>query len=131
MRNMFLAIAAVLFSTLLPVTAAADDDKDEDVIFILIDKIGMPGQPIKRSMDIVPVECVYYGIDRTVNITYLEDIGSVSVTVTNRFTGETFVEFCDSSEGTSVIQTTGSAGDYHIFIEAEGGIMYEGDFHVE
>ena len=110
------SIAAVLFSTLLPVTAAADDDKDEDVIFILIDKIGMPGQPIKRSMDIVPVECVYYGIDRTVNITYLEDIGSVSVTVTN---------------GTSVIQTTGLAGDYHICIETAGGRMYEGDFHVE
>lgn len=46
---MFLAIAAVLFSTLLPVTAAADDGKEEDVIFILIDKIAMPGQPIKRS----------------------------------------------------------------------------------
>lgn len=131
MRNKFLAIAAVLFSTLLPVTAAADDDKDEDVIFILIDKIGMPGQPIKRSMDIVPVECVYYGIDRTVNITYLEDIGSVSVTVTNRFTGETFIRLCDSSEGTSVIQTTGLAGDYHICIETAGGRMYEGDFHVE
>ena len=93
--------------------------------------IAMPGQPIKRSMDTVPVECVYYSMDQTVSITYLEDIGSVSVTVTNRFTGETFAGFCDSSEGTSVIQTTGAAGDYHIFIEAEGGMMYEGDFHVE
>ena len=77
-----------------------------------------------RSAGLVPVECLYNGMDQTVNITY-------SVTVTNRFTGEAFAGFCDSSEGTSVIQTTGSAGDYHIFIEAEGGIMYEGDFHVE
>ena len=68
-----------------------------------------------RSAGLVPVECLYNGMDQTVNITYLE----------------TFVEFCDSSEGTSVIQTTGSAGDYHIFIEAEGGMMYEGDFCVE
>ena len=93
-----------------------------------------------RSAGLVPVECLYNGMDQTVNITYLEDIGSVSVTVdigsvsvtvTNRFTGETFVEFCDSSEGTSVIQTTGAAGDYHICIETAGGRMYEGDFHVE
>ena len=84
-----------------------------------------------RSAGLVPVECLYNGLDQTVSITYLEDIGSVSVTVTNRFTGETFVEFCDSSEGTSVIQTTGAAGDYHICIETAGGRMYEGDFHVE
>lgn len=41
--QVYLDIAAVLFSTLIPVTAAADDDKDEDVIFILTDKIDMPG----------------------------------------------------------------------------------------
>ena len=70
-----------------------------------------------RSAGLVPVECLYNGMDQTVNITY--------------FTGETFVEFCDSSEGTSVIQTTGAAGDYHICIETAGGRMYEGDFHVE
>ena len=120
----FLTFISILFLTCTMLSAAPFV-----VIVIRMEPSITKTQP--RSAGLVPVECLYNGMDQTVNITYLEDIGSVSVTVTNRFTGETFVEFCDSSEGTSVIQTTGAAGDYHIFIEAEGGIMYEGDFHVE
>lgn len=120
----FLTFISILFLTCTMLSAAPFV-----VIVIRMEPSITKTQP--RSAGLVPVECLYNGLDQTVSITYLEDIGSVSVTVTNRFTGETFVEFCDSSEGTSVIQTTGSAGDYHIFIEAEGGMMYEGDFCVE
>ena len=118
----FLTFISILFLTCTMLSAAP-------FVVIRMEPSITKTQP--RSAGLVPVECLYNGMDQTVNITYLEDIGSVSVTVTNRFTGETFVEFCDSSEGTSVIQTTGAAGDYHIFIEAAGGRMYEGDFHVE
>ena len=116
----FLTFISILFLTCTMLSAAPFV-----VIVIRMEPSITKTQP--RSAGLVPVECLYNGMDQTVNITYL----SVSVTVTNRFTGETFVEFCDSSEGTSVIQTTGAAGDYHICIETAGGRMYEGDFHVE
>ena len=114
----FLTFISILFLTCTMLSAAPFV-----VIVIRMEPSITKTQP--RSAGLVPVECLYNGMDQTVNITYLEDIGSVSVT------GETFVEFCDSSEGTSVIQTTGAAGDYHICIETAGGRMYEGDFHVE
>ena len=109
----FLTFISILFLTCTMLSAAPFV-----VIVIRMEPSITKTQP--RSAGLVPVECLYNGMDQTVNITY-----------PNRFTGETFVEFCDSSEGTSVIQTTGAAGDYHICIETAGGRMYEGDFHVE
>ena len=103
----FLTFISILFLTCTMLSAAPFV-----VIVIRMEPSITKTQP--RSAGLVPVECLYNGMDQTVNITYL-----------------TFVEFCDSSEGTSVIQTTGAAGDYHICIETAGGRMYEGDFHVE
>lgn len=57
------------------------------------------------------------------------DLGEVSLTVTNLSTGETWYDTFDSSSTPQVVTTiSGSTGIYEIVYITESGDVYEGNF---
>ena len=77
------------------------------------------------------MDCIYSILDKTIYITFSEDIGEVAVEVTNTTTGESYYEYVVSANGQSVITIAGTEGEYLLQMTTEGGDLYEGVFHIE
>lgn len=83
-----------------------------------------------NSLDLVPLHCTYESADGTVYIDFMENVGRVSITVTNMSSGETVYDIADSSEGSAILFTSGKPGSYILQIETESGDIYEGEFSI-
>ena len=84
----------------------------------------------KRSPALIPVSC-YCDVDTySIVTTFTQNIGTVTITLTNETTGETSITTVDSSLGTSTIQTSGTSGSWHVEYATSGGSTYEGDFEI-
>ncbi len=83
-----------------------------------------------NSLDLVPLHCTYESADGTVYIDFMENVGCVSITVTNMSSGETVYDIADSSEGSAILFTSGKPGSYILQIETESGDIYEGEFSI-
>jgi len=87
--------------------------------------------PRSKRADVVPIDCKYETSDGILTITFLDDMGDVSLTVYNMTTGESIMDFIDSSLGQAELKTWGRQGNYTIQIDTERGMSYTGRFYVE
>ena len=83
-----------------------------------------------NSLEPVPFYCTYESSDDAVYIDFMENIGHVSITVSNLSTGETVYDTADSAEGPAVLYTSGESGTYILQIGTESGDIYEGEFSI-
>lgn len=83
-----------------------------------------------NSLESVPFYCTYESSDDAVYIDFMENIGHVSITVSNLSTGETVYDTADSAEGPAVLYTSGESGTYILQIGTESGDIYEGEFSI-
>lgn len=83
-----------------------------------------------NSLDPEPFYCTYESTDGSVCIDFMENVGCVSITVTNMSSGETVYDIADSSEGSAILFTSGKPGSYILQIETESGDIYEGEFSI-
>lgn len=81
-----------------------------------------------NSLDLVPLHCTYESADGTVYIDFMENVGRVSIAVSNLSTGETVYGTADSIDGSAVLYTSGKSGTYILQIGTESGDVYEGEF---
>ena len=76
----------------------------------------------------MPLHCTYESADGTVYIDFMENVGRVSIAVSNLSTGETVYGTADSIDGSAVLYTSGKSGTYILQIGTESGDVYEGEF---
>ena len=79
----------------------------------------------------IPIQCTYWGLENSIHIDFIEDIGDVAVEVTNTTTGESYYEDVVSADGQAVITIAGTEGEYLLQMTTEDGDLYEGVFRIE
>lgn len=84
-----------------------------------------------NSLDSIPFYCTYESSDGIVWIDFMENVGRVSITVSNLSSGETVYDIADSFEGSVMLHTYGKSGYYTLQIMTESGDVYEGEFTVD
>ena len=84
---------------------------------------------LERTGFVMSIESCYNGILSSVVTTISEDVGEVTLKVTNFSTGETWYDTFDSASTPQVVTTiSGSTGTYEIVYITESGEVYEGNF---
>lgn len=87
---------------------------------------------LERTGFVMSIESCYNGILSSVVTTISEDLGEVTLTVTNLSTGEIFYDTFDSVAATqSLTPISGSPGYYKVVYFAECGDIYNGSFTLE
>lgn len=110
-------------------TASAAESKDEVVTTpITIRTSGGNGNQITRprSGEFIPVIGLYD--NGRVVLDFIEDIGTVGVTVANQSTGETYFDYFNSADGHFEMEVSTSNGEYLLTIQTENGTMYYGNY---
>lgn len=130
MQVFFTAVLATMlmwFSYPLSAYAHPDDgdDNEEEVIDITVDPAGTP---VTRSE--IPVSAFYVSAMNRINITFLHNIGDVTIRLTNLTTGYMISTVVDSSVGSYILPVTGGTGLYKLSFITEDGAHYSGFFNV-
>ncbi len=134
MKTKLTIIALLLILTSLFVSnidaraTATNDDPVKGSIEIIITTTASSSGHIKRTPAYINISAVYDNITECVVTTFAQNIGTVTITLTNETTGETSTTTVDSSFGTSSIQTSGTSGSWHVEYATSGGSTYEGNF---
>lgn len=104
--------------------AFADGDKEpktmSDPITIVYLPADIPGAP--RS--VVPLECEYDFVTKSIMVTFFYDMGYVDVVLQNNFTGEYISATLNSADGYSVIPFNVPSGYYTITFRVFGDTFY-------
>ena len=83
-----------------------------------------------NSLESGPFYCTYESSDGAVCIDFMENVGCVSISVTNMSSGETVYDIADSSEGSAILFTSGMPGSSILQLETASGDVYEGEFSI-
>lgn len=74
----------------------------------------------------IPITGLYD--DGRVILDFIEEIGTLNITVANQSTGEMYFDYCDSTDGHFEMEISASKGNYLLTIQTENGTIYYGDF---
>jgi hypothetical protein len=86
--------------------------------------------PQPMSLEEMPISAYFDDVQSSVTTTFYQNMGYVTVTLTNETTGETSTTTVNSSLGSSTIQTSGTAGTWSILYVTPLGTTYEGEFTI-
>lgn len=86
-------------------------------------------KPRPRSV-MVPITGTYDNISQCIRLTFLEDIGEMTIVVFNHSTGEQCLEFVNSEFSTAEISISGDHGKYSIDIDVSYGTSYFAEFEL-
>lgn len=59
---------------------------------------------------------------------FVDDIGTLCITVANQSTGEMYFDYCNSADDHFEMEISTSKGDYLLTIQTENGTTYYGNF---
>lgn len=79
-----------------------------------------------RTPAFIPITGMYD--DGRVILNFIEEIGTLNITVANQSTGEMYFDCCDSADGHFEIEISASKGNYLLTIQTENGTTYYGEF---
>ena len=106
-------------------------DNPKPVIKKIPIKVGQRPK-FQRELVVSPLESYFYGPMSCIHTTALEDLGEVTVSVTNSSTGEFWTDTFDTSvENQSSLQISSTSGFYEIEYITAFGNIYEGEFLIE
>lgn len=86
--------------------------------------------PQPMSLEEMPLSAYFDDVQSSVTTTFYQNMGYVTVTLTNETTGETSTTTVNSSLGSSTIQTSGTSGTWSILYVTPLGTTYEGEFTI-
>ena len=119
MRQIMLLIFGLMMSVSL--FASADDKKqNQDPISVELEK-GSVTNDDTHPRTLIPIVCVY--VDGMVQLTFLDNLGDFTLTVTNQSTGEQW-----SAENIWTLPTSTASGIYWVEIETGDGSTYYGSY---
>lgn len=104
-----------------------DDDDEDEAIDIGTSHIMPPNGP-KRMPAYIPVSATIHHRLLCIEVTFLAEIGEVSIMLTNLSTGESSTMDADSLCGTVFIPLPGTPGLWKITFSLSNGTCYEGMF---
>ncbi len=99
---------------------ASVDAQEEKVVDVKLNK-GNSSDKDTHPRTLIPIVCVY--LDGEVQLTLLEDLGELTLTVTNQATGEQW-----SAMNALRLQTSTVSGMYFVEIVTEDGTTYYGSY---
>lgn len=79
-----------------------------------------------RTPAFIPITGLYD--NGRVILDFIEEIGTLNITVANQSTGEMYFDYCDSADGHFEMEISASKGNYLLTIQTENGTIYYGDF---
>lgn len=128
---MFLAAVFMAIVSVVPVFADGKGDggqrKDQDIAI----KVTIPGEASKHRVPArIPMEVSYVSFMSALKITFLNDLGSMDVNVTNHTTGEYISGTMNAVAGVTMLPISGTEGFYTITLTLPGGREYTGDFEL-
>lgn len=124
-----LIICVIAFLNPAIAIAIADDDGDGDGDVIDITYLE-PGQSYNRSQIVPPIQASLIN-QSIVAVTFIYDVGEISIRISNLTTGHSSVTVVDSSFGKCLLPVTGGSGSYCVDFQTENGSYYFGYFLVQ
>lgn len=119
--NKILLLLMSLFSLQMYGGTVSMDVQEKEEVDVKLEK----GEPYKdvdtHPRTLIPIVCVY--VDGEVRLTLLEDLGEMTLTVTNQATSEQW-----SAENALTLQTSTATGTYLVQIVTEDGSTYYGTY---
>lgn len=79
-----------------------------------------------RTPAFIPITGLYD--NGRVILDFIEEIGTLNISVANQSTGEMYFDYCDSADGHFEMEISASKGNYLLTIQTENGTIYYGDF---
>ncbi|MBS6459569.1 MAG: DUF3244 domain-containing protein [Alistipes sp.] len=79
-----------------------------------------------RTPAFIPVTGMYD--NGRVVLDFIEEIGTLNITVANQSTGEMYFDCCDSADGHFEMEISASKGNYLLTIQTENETTYYGEF---
>lgn len=129
MKTYYPRIFAVLIAlTLCFCMYAKTDDEDGEPIPLEYNEPGEDGKPIIRGPLMLPVSAFYIEENACVGVSFISDLGSVTISLTNLTTMINANTIVNSSCGYCYIPITGGPGFYCIEFLTEDGARYYGYF---
>lgn len=109
------------------VSASTSKDNIKTAPITIREGIGDAGQITRpRTPAFIPITGMYD--DGRVILDFIEEIGTLNITVANQSTGEMYFDCCDSADGHFEIEISASKGNYLLTIQTENGTTYYGEF---
>ena len=127
MKKLIASICSLMlvFSTTAVLAAMSKDDIKTAPIIIRTGG-GESGNTRPRTPAFIPITGMYD--DGRVILNFIEEIGTLNITVANQSTGEMYFDCCDSADGHFEIEISASKGNYLLTIQTENGTTYYGEF---
>ena len=126
MRKLIFLLVAIT----LPVFAFKMNAEENEVKEIPLER--KADKRLERTSFIVSIESCYNGMLSSVVTTISEDLGEVTLTVTNLSTGESFCDTFNSGSTPQVLTLISrTSGYYEVSYLTEFGDIYEGNFILE
>ena len=125
MKRFFLTVLTA-FIGLGTYPLSAVEDGDETAIILEVDS-SMNALP-PRAPTTVPITCIYYSSLSTINVSFLFDLGFVSIETENLTTGEYNQSIVNSSVSSMLLYISGTNGLWRISFTLTNGIVYSGIF---
>lgn len=79
-----------------------------------------------RTPAFIPITGMYD--NGRVVLDFIEEIGTLNITVANQSTGEMYFDYCDSADGHFEMEISASKGNYLLTIQTENETTYYGEF---
>lgn len=109
------------------ISAATSKDEIKTAPIIIRNGGGNDSQITRpRTPAFIPITGMYD--DGRVILDFIEEIGTLNITVANQSTGEMYFDCCDSADGHFEIEISASKGNYLLTIQTENGTTYYGEF---
>ena len=101
----------------------AEGDKDSKPISNPITIVTLPADIPGAPRSVVPLECEYNYVTKSIVVTFFADLGYVDVMVQNNVTGEYISGTLNSADGFAVIPFSATGGSYSIVFWVAGEMM--------
>ena len=124
MKKIFTLLLLASLLTAPFVTYADDDDPPKPIVVNPLPGNPEPGKINPRSLSAVSGWCA----NGTIQLYFSQDMGLVSVTVTNITTGNVWYSDAESSDGVVIIAFEPTPGNYTVTIETQTSGTYYGEF---
>ena len=129
MKKLIASICSLMlvFSATATISAATSKDDVKTTPITIHKGSGNESQITRpRTPAFIPITGMYD--DGRVVLDFIEEIGTLNITVANQSTGEMYFDCCDSADGHFEMEISASKGNYLLTIQTENGTIYYGDF---
>lgn len=122
-----LVLLTLLISLQMFAKVTAGEVKEDKTVSVELEK-GSPTTDDRHPRTLIPITCVY--LNGVVQLSFLEDLGKMEITVTHSSIGIVAASEYDSAYGSVVVPVASESGSYLIEIVTESGEYYYGEYEL-